>query len=133
MLRSLIWSATCWLTLFWSCLNSAYSCIIFFHYLFQIRFLRGALVKLPLSVSLIRSVLIGTLVQILGLVILVVSPGEIWVISPSWVVSIGIWVDLRPVIVVEYIHLLRIPLSGSTPITIYGQVIASTTIAQVGD
>jgi hypothetical protein len=77
--------------------------------------------------------LIGTLVQILGLVILVVSPGEIWVISPSWVVSIGIWVDLRPVIIVEYIHLLRIPLSGSTPITIYGQVIASTTIAQVGD
>jgi hypothetical protein len=99
----------------------------FFHHLFQIRFLRSALVKLPLSVSLIRSVLIGTLVLVLGLVVLVISPGEIWVISPSSVVRIGVRVILRPVIIVEYIHLLCIPLSRFTPIAVDGQMITSIT------
>jgi hypothetical protein len=78
------------------------------------------LVKLSLPVPLIRSVLIGTLVLVLGLIVLVVSPGEIWVISPSWVVKIGVRVVLRLVIVVEYIHLLRIPLGRSSPIAVYG-------------
>jgi hypothetical protein len=49
------------------------------------------------------------------------------VISPSWVVRIGVRVVLRPVIIVEYIDLLRIPLSRSSLIAVYGQVIASTT------
>jgi hypothetical protein len=93
---------------------------LFFHHLFQIRFLRSALVKLSLPVPLIRSVLIGTLVLVLGLIVLVVSSEEIWVISPSWVVRIGVRVVLRPVIVVEYIDLLCIPLGRSSPIVVYG-------------
>jgi hypothetical protein len=59
------------------------------------------------------------------LVVLVVSSGEIWVISPSGIVSIGIRVVLWLIIIVEY--LLRIPLSRSTPIVIYDQVVDSTT------
>jgi hypothetical protein len=89
------------------------------HHLFQIGFLRGTLVKLPLPVSLIWSVLIGILFQVLALIVLVVPPVEIWVISPSGIVSIGVRIILRLVIIVECIHLLRIPFSRSTSIAVY--------------
>jgi hypothetical protein len=60
--------------------------------------------------------LIGILVQILGLIVLVVPLGEIWVISPSGIVSIGVGVVLRSVIIVECIYLLCIPFSRSVPL-----------------